>query len=130
MKKLLLLPILFIALACSTDEIGKTVDPFIGNWVLSDDSSLILNVQSNGRFTVSGDLLTCDGIESSSYEATWSNASDSPVFTNISQNYNVFYLGDAVDCLNNSPDNLIEVIFSDDFNEMEWLYTDAEFIRQ
>ena len=36
MKKLLLLPLLFIVFACSTDEIevGNTIDPFIGTWDL------------------------------------------------------------------------------------------------
>ena len=56
MKKLILLPILLIAFACSSDEMdesnSRTTDPFIGNWEMFYQSEKIfdLKVNPNGTF--------------------------------------------------------------------------------
>ena len=49
MKQYLLLPLLFLAFACSSDEmgdeeIGKTVDPIIGCWLIDYSNDVTTDI--------------------------------------------------------------------------------------
>ena len=113
MKKLLLIPLLLVALACSSDEMddsnSRTTDPLIGTWdtylVDSGNSSSSdwerVTVKSDGTWaTVSG------------YDGFWLNISESEDFSNYLQSYRLTVNNDISD----SSD--IEMNFEDDWNSL------------
>lgn len=113
MKKLLLLPLLLIALACSSDEMdesnSRTTDPFIGTW----DTYLVDSGNSSSgdseRVTIKpdGTWTTVD-----EYDGFWLNISESEDFSNYFQSYRITRNEDE------SRSSEIEVNFEDDWNSL------------
>ena len=112
MKKLLLLPILLIALSCSSDEIevGNTIDPFIGTWDLEPVGGC---AEDNYRITIKPDGTWENVDEITGY---WLNLGDD--FNNYNQTYR---------WTNNVTEIQGELImlFDEDWNEIYAEYYDS-----
>ena len=125
MRHYLLLPLLFLVFACSSDEmdgdeIGNTVDPFIGIWthVNLDGYTAELNVRNNGTFT-SG--FPYDDIDEGG-NGSWINTATEPNFTNRTQTYLSNFLR-----VYDEPEN-ITILFGSDFNS--FMVEGGEFVRK
>ena len=101
MKKLLIIPLILIVFACSSDEIGddltNTVDPIIGVWT-GDGDTLI--------FRSNGDLIL-DG-----YTGGWINNDGNADFNSVNQSYTLISVEDEIEF----KDPFLNVKFSNDFN--------------
>ena len=124
MKQYLLLPLLFLAFACSSDEmdddeIGKTVDPFIGCWYVdsSNDDSIditIFEVSADGNINEKT-LYDRNGILITRFfNSRWENQGDD--FSSLNQTY--------VITSDDGDSETIEITFSDDFNSLSYDFYD------
>ena len=111
MNKLILLPLLFIVLACSSDEMNSTntVDPIIGVWT-GDGESTYDGVTTKETVTLifksNGDLII-DG-----YTGGWINNDGNADFNSVNQSYTLISVEDEIEF----KDPLLNVKFSNDFN--------------
>jgi len=103
MKKLLLFTTLFLAFACSKDDVTDPLtDPLIGSWSGSfsetdeeDGESITINVEITLTINADGSgtqvySYTFDGQTQTETEpSTWSNLSSNPDFSSTNQSYNL-----------------------------------------
>ena len=128
MKKLLLLPLLFIAFACSSDEMDETefvqgkTDPIIGTWYFNADeygywdfSNYRLTFSKKGSVLIEAYDNSANEIEFS-HTAQWTNQTSSEDYTLLNYNYKFtnFDYGDG------SSDGTINISFSSDYNTHYW----------
>jgi len=121
-KKLKLLPLLFIVFACSSDEINddstNTLDPIIGTWEGRDlnDLKVQMIVTSDNWTFISSD----PEIENSTIQ--WRNMVGEPDYNTRTQTYQLII--DGVEY----ADEIYTLTFSQDFNT--FLFEEVTFYRQ